>query len=652
VTANIFQKILIANRGEIACRIIRTAKAMGYRTATIFSDADAPAAHVRLADEAVHIGPSAPQESYLRIDAVLAAAKQLGAGAIHPGYGFLSENAGFAEACEGAGLVFIGPPAHIIRRMGDKAGAKAAMAAAGVPCLPGYSGEDQSDARFMAEAEGLGLPLLIKAVGGGGGRGIREVRKTADLPGQLAAARREGKNAFGSERLMLERLIERPKHIEVQVFGDRYGNIVHLFERDCSVQRRRQKIIEEAPCPVLTPAQREKLTGYSIQAARAARYENAGTVEFIADSASNIYFLEMNTRLQVEHPVTELITGLDLVEWQLRVASGEPLPLGQEEISMQGHAIEARLCAEDPFDGFKPQAGTAAYWRPAPAEGVRIDSGTGEGGEVTPYYDSMIAKIIAHGRSRDEAIRRVACALEDNPLLGLSTNQRFLAQLLRSKDFQQCRLAADTLDAGAGRSPLFQRPAVTEEIWALAAALFAGPSSPDWLPGGGVQDFAIELTCGGVSKELRYKRLPTGAIAVDGVALSLVEAGRPQIIYEVGGIRRRAIAIWAAGELHLSAGSGIFVFKESRRIATEESNADGQKISAPAAGVVVQVLAQAGQAVESGQVLAIIETMKMETRVCAVQAGKVSAVHVKEGDRAANASLLFEIEPLCELPNV
>src|SRR5215469_909755 len=311
---------------------------MGYRTAAVFSDADAEAPHVRLAGEAVRIGPPAPHESYLKIDAILAAAQHIGADAIHPGYGFLAENAGFAEACEGAGLVFIGPPAGVIRKMGDKARAKELVAAAGVPCLPGYSGEDQSDATLTAEAEKLGFPLLIKAAAGGGGRGIREVRARGELLGQLLAARREAINAFGDGRLMLERLIERPRHIEVQIFGDRYGTIVHLFERDCSVQRRRQKIIEEAPCPVLTPALREKLTGYAVQAARAAGYENAGTVEFIADSAFNIYFLEMNTRLQVEHPVTELITGLDLVEWQLRVASGERHPLEQDKISIQGHA--------------------------------------------------------------------------------------------------------------------------------------------------------------------------------------------------------------------------------------------------------------------------------------------------------------------------
>jgi geranyl-CoA carboxylase alpha subunit len=653
VRAKAFQKILIANRGEIACRVIRTAKVMGYRTAAVFSDADADAPYVRLAGEAVRIGPPAPHESYLKIDAILAAAKQIGADAIHPGYGFLAENASFAEACEGAGLVFIGPPAGVIRKMGDKARAKAVMAEAGVPCLPGYSGEDQLDAKLTAEAEKLGFPLLIKAVGGGGGRGIRGVRGTRELAGQLAAARREAKNAFGDERLMLERLLEEPRHIEVQIFGDRHGNIVHLFERDCTVQRRRQKIIEEAPCPALTPAQREELAAYAIQAARAAGYENAGTVEFIADSALNIYFLEMNTRLQVEHPVTEMITGVDLVEWQLRVASGEPVPLCQDQISIRGHAIEARLCAEDPFDGFKPQTGTVVYWRPAPSEGVRIDSGIEEGSEVTPYYDSMIAKVIAHGRSRDEGIRRLACALEDNPLFGLPTNQHFLAQLLRSEEFRQSTLAADTLDVWAeGESSLFRRRKAPDEIWALAAALFAGPSISDWLPGSCLRDFPIDLVCGGVSKRLRCRRLSAGTIDVEGVALSLIQAGALEVIYEIGGIRRSAIAVQAAVNLHLSTDCGTFVFEEIRPADAEHDSTDGKKIMAPAAGVVIQVLAQTGQSVEAGQVLAIIEAMKMETRVCAAQAGTVSAVHVKEGDRTANASLLFEIEKADEPANV
>ena len=417
-----FGKILIANRGEIACRIARTAHSTGYRTVAVFSEADADAPHVRMMHEAVRIGRSLPRESYLKIDAILGAAQKADADAVHPGYGFLAENAAFAEACTAAGLVFIGPPADVIRTMGDKAAAKALMLSAGIPCVPGYLGEDQSDARLAHEAEKLGFPLLIKAVAGGGGLGIRAVRTSGELPAQISAARKEAQNAFGSDRLILERLIEDPRHIEVQIFGDAHGNVVHLYERDCSVQRRRQKIIEEVPSPVLTSAKRDELTRYAVEAARAAGYENAGTVEFIADQNLNFYFLEMNTRLQVEHPVTEMVTGLDLVEWQLRIAAGEPLTLSQDQIPLRGHAIEARLCAEDPYDGFKPQTGTILHWRPVVKEGLRIDTGAEEGSEVTPFYDPLMAKIIAHGSSREDAARRLATALEEAPILGLPTN--------------------------------------------------------------------------------------------------------------------------------------------------------------------------------------------------------------------------------------
>jgi geranyl-CoA carboxylase alpha subunit len=653
VIAKPFQKILIANRGEIACRVVRTAKALSYRTAAVFSDADADALHVRLADEAIRIGPSAPRESYLKIEAILSAAQRTGAGAIHPGYGFLAENASFAEACESAGLVFIGPPSRVIREMGNKAAAKAMMEAAGVPCLPGYAGEDQSDAAIATEAEKLGFPLLIKSVGGGGGRGIRAVHAREELLEQLAAAKREAKSAFANDRVMLERLIERPRHLEVQVFGDTHGNVVHLYERDCTSQRRRQKIIEEAPSPVLTPAQREKLTGYALVAARAAGYVNAGTVEFITDPDLNIYFLEMNTRLQVEHPVTEMVTGLDLVEWQLRVAAGERLPLRQDEIALQGHAIEARLCAEDPYGSFKPQTGTVLYWRPRAAERVRIDSGVEEGSEVTPFYDSMLAKVIAYGRGREEAVRKLAGALEDTPLLGVASNLHFLVQLLRSEEFLQARLTADTLDGWMEKAnPLFEQPAPSAEIWALAVGLFAGLGGNDWFLSGSAMDFAIDLACGGDRKTFRYRRLPDGSITIGTAAVSLVKVNWPEITYEANGIRRRAVAIWQDANLHLNTGELSFTFSEKAGTQADEIGSDGRKIIAPAAGLAVRVLAEPAQTVAAGETLAIIEAMKMETRVRAVNAGRIFAVHVKEGEQVANASLLFEIQPLDEPANV
>ncbi len=651
MTRTSFQKILIANRGEIACRIARTARAIGYRTVAVFSDADAAALHVKSADEAVRIGPPPPQQSYLNIGAILAAARQAGAGAVHPGYGFLAENADFAEACEREGLTFIGPPSAVIRQMGDKAAAKAMMHAAGVPCVPGYLGEDQSDKRLAQEAGKLGFPLLIKAVGGGGGRGIRAVQDASQLSGELAAARREAKSAFSDDRLMLERLIEHPRHLEVQVFGDAEGNLVHLFERDCTTQRRRQKIIEEAPSPVLSSAMREKLTGYAVEAARAVGYRNAGTVEFIADRDLNIYFLEMNTRLQVEHPVTELVTGLDLVEWQLRVAAGESLPLKQDEISLHGCAIEARLCAEDPYDGFKPQTGRVLRSLQSRG-GVRVDAGVEEGSEVSSHYDSMIAKVIAHGRNREEATRRLALALEDEPLLGLTTNQGFLASLLRSDAFREAALATNSLDAWAGENAaLFERPAPVVEIWALAAALYAERGSAgDWFWSGNAFDFSLDLACRERRKHLRYSRKRDGSAAVsfDGgtAAVTLIRAEPPEIVFEASGVRRRAVALWSGATLHLSVGGNAFAFEEAKSHGAEDDASAGGAITAPVAGLLIKVLAEAGQKVEAGQTLALIEAMKMETRVAAACAGRIIAVHAEAGAQVPNAALLFEIEKL------
>ncbi|MEY3252673.1 MAG: hypothetical protein RL227_1646, partial [Pseudomonadota bacterium] len=432
-----FRTILIANRGEIACRVMRTAHRLGYRTVAAYSDADAGAPHVGQADAAVRIGPGPAAESYLNIAALLAAARASGADAVHPGYGFLSERADFAEACASAGLVFIGPPPAAIRAMGGKAEAKRLMLAAGVPCASGYLGTAQDDATLRAEAERLGLPLLVKAVAGGGGRGMRLVRDWAQWPEALAGARREATSAFGDGTLMLERLVEHGRHIEVQVFADTHGNVVHLGERDCTAQRRRQKVIEEAPSPVVSPALREALGRDAVAAARAVGYVGAGTVEFIVDAGLNHFFLEMNTRLQVEHPVTECITGLDLVEWQLRVAAGEPLPLAQQEIRFDGHAIELRLYAEDPAAGWAPQTGTVRGWRPARAEafGVRVDHGIAEGQALGPHYDAMVAKFIAHGRTRADAVRQLLRALEAAPLLAPVNNGHFLHQLLQHPDF-------------------------------------------------------------------------------------------------------------------------------------------------------------------------------------------------------------------------
>jgi len=654
MTARRFRKLLIANRGEIACRVVRTARAMGYRTVAVFSDADADAPHTRAADEAVRIGPPPPRESYLDIDRILDPATKTGAGAIHPGYGFLAENADFAEACEAAGLVFVGPPAHVIRSMGDKAAAKAIAEAAGLPCVPGYRGEDQADGRLTAEAVAIGFPLLVKAVAGGGGRGIRAVHAAAELPDALQAARREAKAAFGDDRLMLEKLIEHPRHLEVQIFGDDHGNVLHLFERDCSTQRRRQKIVEEAPSPVLTPAHRERLTGYAVALAKAAGYRNAGTVEFIADAELNFYFLEMNARLQVEHPVTEMVTGVDLVDWQLRIAAGEPLPLRQREIAIRGHAIEARLCAEDPYDGFRPQTGIVAHFAPQEGGSIRFDTGVETGSEVSPWYDSMVAKAIAKGRDRTEAARRLASALEDAPLLGLLNNREFLIALLRSEAFERAEIATTTLDdwahaaAGDEASPFAQaRP--TPLHWALAAALHAEGSggAGEWFWSGSAFDFSLTLTCGVETKRLTYTRPRSGPMAVavggDRVDIALIENAPPRIVFEADGVRRRATAAWGNAKLHLAIAGAAFAFAEPEH-ARADDVADAGRIAAPVAGLLVKVLAQPGQAVAAGETLALIEAMKMETRVTALAPGRIAAVHVGAGSQVTSGALLFEIE--------
>ncbi len=428
-----FFKILIANRGEIALRIMRTARRLGYGVVAVYSDADRDALHVREADQAVRIGEALPAQSYLRIEAIIAAAKASGAGAIHPGYGFLAENEDFAQACRDAGLVFIGPSPEAIRSMGNKAGAKDIMQAAGVPCVPGYQGADQGDAVMLAEAKKIGFPVMIKAVAGGGGRGMRLVADAAAFPDALRSARSEAQGAFGDPTVILERAIVDPRHIEIQVFGDRYGHAVHLGERDCSVQRRHQKLIEEAPSPQVTPKLRARMGAVAVAAVKSIRYEGAGTLEFLLDKNGEFYFMEMNTRLQVEHPVTEAITGLDLVELQLRVASGEPLGLEQEDIKFAGHAIEVRLCSEDAGHDFMPQSGKMALWQMP--EGVRVEHALQSGSEIPPFYDSMIAKIISHGADRNEARGRLICALEQTAAFGVTTNQGFLISCLRHPGF-------------------------------------------------------------------------------------------------------------------------------------------------------------------------------------------------------------------------
>jgi geranyl-CoA carboxylase alpha subunit len=652
-TAVSFAKILVANRGEIACRVIRTARALGYRTVAVFSDADADAPHVRQADEAVRIGPPAAADSYLDINALLAAARATGADAVHPGYGFLSERADFAQACADAGLVFIGPPPAAIEAMGNKAGAKRRMVAAGVPCAPGYLGEAQDDATLGAQALALGFPLLVKAVAGGGGRGMRLVHRAEELPAALAGARRESLSAFGDATLMLERLITPGRHIEIQVFADAHGNAVHLGERDCSAQRRRQKVIEEAPSPIVDAALRARMGADAVAAALAVGYVGAGTVEFIVAADLTHYFLEMNTRLQVEHPVTECITGLDLVEWQLRVAAGEPLPLRQDQITFAGHAIEARLYAEDPYDGFKPQTGRILHWQPGAAlqPGVRIDHGIAEGGEITPWYDAMVAKIIVHGRDRSDAIRRLRAALAAAPLLGPLTNSRFLHDLVGHPAFTGAALHTTLIDDWAANGEaLLQRPAPDDKLWLIAAtarALSAALSSAGMAPRpAGLSAWQLTLHCQGENRVMTVQSAGnTVQVTMQGAThrLTLLARDATSLRISLDGVQRRLVQHDDGRQLQLVWLAATFVFSEPSPWPTQDRALDARRVLAPVAGTVAQVAVAVGDAVTEGQPLVCVEAMKMELWQHAAAAGTVAAVHVAARDSVAAGALLIEL---------
>jgi len=666
-----FSKILVANRGEIACRVMRTARALGYRTVAVFSDADAGAPHVQLADEALRIGAPPAAASYLNAAAVIDAARRSGADAVHPGYGFLSENAAFAQACADAGLVFIGPPPAAIAAMGDKARAKERMRAANVPCAPGWSGAQQDDAALAAEAARLGLPLLVKAVAGGGGRGMRLVRHSDELAEALAGARREAQSAFGDGTLMLERLIENGRHIEVQVLADAHGHAIHLGERDCTAQRRRQKVIEESPSPVVDAAMRDAMGRDAVAAALAVGYVGAGTVEFIVDGGlRQHYFLEMNTRLQVEHPVTECVTGLDLVEWQLRIAAGEPLALQQHDVRTQGHAIEARLYAEDPYatpTPFAPQTGRVRWWQPqhvAARPGLRIDHGIAQGGEVSPHYDAMVAKFIAHGRDRDDAIRRLRAALADAPLLGLRNNARFLADLLAHADFRGAAMTTTRIDEWfeqrdgvEAAPPITRRPVPDAAAWCLAAALFARADAPGWRAPG-VAAFDLALQCdGGAATLLRVQAgggatqvtlgARTHAVEVFAAAASKGAPGRAapgELRFAIDGLHGRAVAVRDGALLHLALGGACFVFGEPAAIPAADAGAAAGRLCATVAGVVSRVAVEAGEAVAAGQMLVCVEAMKMEMWIAAPVAATVVALHARAGDQVAAGAVLVEIE--------
>jgi 3-methylcrotonyl-CoA carboxylase alpha subunit len=656
-----FGKLLIANRGEIACRIARTARRMGVRTVAVYSDADAHAAHVTACDESVHIGGARPQESYLRGDVILEAARRAGAEAIHPGYGFLSENADFARACAAAGMAFIGPSPEAIAAMGSKSAAKALMEKAGVPLTPGYHGDRQEPDYLLAESQRIGFPVLIKAVSGGGGKGMRRVDRADDFAAALAGCRREAQSSFGDDRVLVEKYVSPARHIEVQVFGDMHGNTVYLFERDCSVQRRHQKVIEEAPAPGMT-AQRRRLMGEAaVAAARAVNYAGAGTVEFIAAADGTFYFMEMNTRLQVEHPVTEMITGLDLVEWQLRVAAREPLPLNQEQLVIRGHAIEARIYAEDPEREFLPSIGTLEYLSmPATSHQVRIDTGVRQGDSITPYYDPMIAKLIVHAETRNEAIARLRAALDEYHVAGVHTNIEFLHRLAGAPSFVDARL--DTALIERERELLFApRVAPSRVAWNLAMLafvlsqrrphIFGSPwdDTSGWRPGATGQRHN-RLKCGGEVTDLKLTflgstlRVDIGG-DVDIVSGSLARDGLLEA--DVDGALVRARAHVSGGHLHLFFDTAHHVFEWIDPYLPEAVAGDRHGgLVAPMPGRVIAVLVEPGARVTAGTALLVMEAMKMEHTVTAPVNGTIAAIHHAAGDQVREGDELLTITPL------
>jgi len=653
-----FGKILIANRGEIACRIMRTAKALGYRTVAVFSDADAGALHVREADEAARIGPPPARESYLDIGALLAAARRSGADAVHPGYGFLSENAAFAQSCTDAGLVFIGPPAAAIDAMGNKARAKSIMQAAGVPCVPGYQGADQSDRTLLAEGGRIGFPLMVKAASGGGGRGMRLVNDRGDLANALARARSEAASAFGDDDLILERAVADARHIEFQVFADRHGNVIHLGERDCSIQRRHQKVIEETPSPAVSTELRARMGDAAVAAARAIGYVGAGTVEFLLDPSGNFYFLEMNTRLQVEHPVTEAVTGLDLVEWQLRVAAGERLPLEQHEVTSRGHAIEARLYAEDPYAGFLPQSGVLIDWRPARGAGVRVDHGLSPRQNITPFYDPMLAKLIAHGASREEARRRLSLALEDTVAFGLTTNRGFLLAILRHPGFVAGQATTDFIARNFGPdSDAMRRPAPAPTTLAVAAILLLEARESDaerkrperhW-SSTGASVWPLRLTVGEDHHPAGVAAIGGGLfrIDVDGetIEVSIDEPLDGVLRFAAGGLQQTARFCVHEDTLFLDLNGNTTVVRDTLLKASGTGRRDGpSRLVAPMNGAIVGVYAKPGDRVAKGQRIVVLEAMKMQHEICAERDGIVDAVAVKPGDQVATRQVLAELK--------
>ena len=662
-----FTKILIANRGEIACRVAATARRMGIRTVAVYSDADASAKHVAACDEAVHIGGNAPRDSYLQWQRILQAAQATGAQAVHPGYGFLSENDAFAQACAGAGLVFIGPSPAAIRAMGLKAESKQLMATAGVPLVPGYHGADQDPALLQREADSIGYPVLIKASAGGGGKGMRAVERLEDFAAALASCQREARNSFGDDAVLIERYVQRPRHIEIQVFGDTQGNYVYLHERDCSVQRRHQKVLEEAPAPGMTPTLRQQMGDAAVAAARAVNYVGAGTVEFIVEQsvsgAMTFHFMEMNTRLQVEHPVTEAITGLDLVEWQLRVASGEPLPLLQHQLRLSGHAIEARICAENPDNNFLPATGRLeVYALPACStferadHGVRVDSGVRQGDAISPYYDSMVAKLIVHGDTREEALARLDVALAQTHIVGLQTNVQFLRHVVQSRSFAQADLDTALIPREAaalfGQTrvsvPLACAAEVARTLLAERAAQGAGPfgQTDGWRSlGEWVRRFSFRHGPEEVLASLRYRRDGSLQLSVADIVGELRFAAAGTGIALNWGDLSEVVHVYRRGDVaHVHTAQGATQLTTIDLLAhAGDAQAEGGRLTAPMPGKVVSFAVKAGDLVKRGQALAVLDAMKMEHTIAAPADGVVGELLYSPGDQVGEGAALLTL---------
>jgi 3-methylcrotonyl-CoA carboxylase alpha subunit len=660
-----FGTLLIANRGEIACRVIRTARAMGLRTVAVYSEADADALHVAMADDAVLLGPARARDSYLNIDRILEAAQKTGAEAIHPGYGFLSENADFARRCADAGIVFVGPTAEMMEAMGSKSGSKALMEKAGVPLVPGYHGEAQDEKTLADAANKIGFPVLAKASAGGGGRGMRIVRGADELAAAIVSAKREALAAFGDDRMLIEKFVQNPRHIEVQIVGDSHGNLVSLFERECTLQRRHQKVIEEAPSPTLSPEQREAVCAAARKAAGAVNYVGAGTIEFVSDG-HEVFFIEMNTRLQVEHPVTELITGVDLVEWQLRVAFGEKLPLAQDQIKLNGHAIEARVYAENPNKNFMPSVGKIRTWRtPDEVDGLRIDAGYGEGKTVSPNYDAMLAKLIAWAPTRDLAISRLNRGLEETDVRGIVTNIPFLSALITHPEVRANKIDTSFIERELAK--LTPAEAALSEL-ELGAAVAAILRSEDIAAGGDVKSpwraaagwtavgarrrsFVFRQADGERKVSLRYGNGPS-VLAIDGRDLSFASSAsaRGGLDVVLDGVKHHVTGLLDGQEVYVRTRNGRFEFHWVDPFGTEdEEQAGADRVVAPLPGTVVAILVEEGASVEKGAAILTLEVMKMEQTLRAPFAGIVKELKCKVGDIVQEGVELAEIEPKAEI---